>query len=139
MPNELNIASIESSWKAKAYAIAQQVITGIPYDEFKKKHAIRIGDTLYAPDDFVDRVASQPTQFDIGAVVYEAVLASGKSKRDAALEEKLFLDLADRHFAMGSSVGTLSGIAETFFDEYLENGIYVHHLNSRAERRPFPA
>jgi len=139
MSDELKIVSFESSYGARLYAIFQQAVTGIPYEEFKKKHALRIGNTLYAPEDFVIRVATEPTQFDIGALVYEVSRASGKSKEESEMEEELFLDMAEHHFASGPSTGALNGIAETFFDEYLENGIYVHTTSSRSERRPFPA
>jgi len=134
MQDDLIIKSIEDSYLSRSIALMQQLITGT------RPMSIRINRTLYAPDDLIDRIENgSATQFDFGALAYEAARASGKSKDGAKEEEETFLRLADYHFAMGPKVEMPTAIAESFIKQFRGSGIYCHTTDQPVSRRPFPA
>lgn len=135
MQLEITITPLSESYLARAISALQQVITGTPKDQF----AFYVGKTLYAPDDFVERLSEAPNQYDIGALTYYVSLMSGRSAKASILEEKRLLDMADHHFASGPKPDYDGGIAADLFESFVEKIEYIHSVKRLSDRRPFRA
>lgn len=135
MQLEINITPLSESYFARAVAALQQIITGTPKDRF----AFYFRKTLYAPDDFVERLSRAPSQYDIGAIVYYASLMSGRSAKASIIEEERFLDIAEHHFASGPKPDYDGGIAADLFESFVGKIEYIHSIKRLNDRRPFRA
>jgi hypothetical protein len=135
MQLEITITPQSESYLAKAVAYVQRFITGTPEDHF----AFYFGNTLYVPDDYAERLSENPNQYDVGALTYYVTLMAGRPARDAAMEEKRLLDMADHHFASGPPLKYDGGIAADLFESFVDKIEYIHSTKRLNDRRPFRA